>query len=255
MHRTTIAITLLASIVIGTGAASADEPIAINAADTPVSPDGDPPILRIPHSPLGGGRWDTTAEAPAWHGPRIGRAGSATVLPNSADVEGDAPTQVLFTPDGTQIVVSHRDSQNLIVFDAATRAFVREIAISGSPQGVAITPDGTTAITANLWEDTVSFVDLASGTETGTVAVGDQPGFVRITPDGLTALVGNTVSGDISVIDIATMTETQRIAGAGYVASLSVSFEPGAIAPSFDPFEVPDNNTIMLPEFFNDTIS
>ena len=43
--------------------------------------------------------------------------------------EGDSPADAAFTPDGSKIVVAHRDSHNLVVFDAATRTATMEIEV------------------------------------------------------------------------------------------------------------------------------
>jgi len=168
--------------------------------------------------------------------------------------EGDTPSDVQFTPDGARIVIAHRDTMNLIVFDAATRAFVAEVALSGSPVAVAISSDGAHAVTSNVFEDSASIVDLTSATELAVVPVGDQPAVVRISPDGATAVVGNTVDATLSVIDIASATELRRISGANFVASVTIAFEPGAITASFSAFEFVSNSVVLLTDFFNDRV-
>jgi len=167
--------------------------------------------------------------------------------------EGDTPTELAFTPDGTKLVIAHRDSDNLVVLDANTRDVLDVIALSGSPNSLAITPDGATVVTANLFEDTMSIVDLVAGVETAVVTVGDQPGIVRITPDGATAIVGNTLDSDLSVVNIATATETHQIAGAGF--SQVTSFGAWATVFTFSDFMItPDSATIVFPDRFGDQI-
>lgn len=168
--------------------------------------------------------------------------------------EGDAPTGLVFTPDGSEILVAHRNTKNLVVFDAATRQVTRTIALSGSPHAVAVTSDGQYAVTANVYEDTVSIVTLATGVETATIPVGEQPGVVRITADGTTAVVGNTVSSELSVIDIASATELRRMPNAGFVASVSINFEPGVIAVAFSQFELAGNTAVVHPDYYADRI-
>ena len=180
--------------------------------------------------------------------------GSTTFLSNGLGDEGDTPTQVLFSPDGSKIVVAHRDSRNLTVFDAATRMVLTSIDLSGSPNALAITPDGSTAVTANIFQDTASIVDLAGGTETDVVAVGDQPGVVRISPDGLRAVVGNTVAGSLSVIDIASAIETDVIGPVAFSAITSINFESGITISTFTCFEFADADTLLLPERTNSQV-
>ena len=174
----------------------------------------------------------------------------------SSDPDGDGPTDIQHTPDGTRVVVACRDSQNLIVFDVDTRLAVATVALSGSPQEVAITPDGTRAVTANLHEDTASIVDLTTYTEIAVVPVGDQPGGVKITPDGTRAVVGNTVDESISVVDIATATELHRIDEAGFRLTTSFNIEAGLVIYSFTNFEIAaDNRTVILPDRYGNQIS
>lgn len=164
--------------------------------------------------------------------------------------EGDTPSAVAFTPDGTRIVVSHRDSGNLVVFDAATRGVLASIALSGSPNDVAISSDGVHAVTANVFEDTASIVDLDAVAEIAVVPIGAQPGVVRVTPDGTTAVVGNTVDGSLSVIAIASATELRRIPGAGFAGTVSVNFESAAVTATFSAFELADDVKLIHPDFF-----
>lgn len=168
--------------------------------------------------------------------------------------EGDNPSAAAFSTDGTKIIIAHRDSRNLVVFDAATRVFLNAIALSGSPNDVAVSLDGIHAVTANVFEDTASVVDLVTGAEIAVVPIGDQPGVAAITPDGLTAVVGNTKDSTLSVIDILTATELRRLSDAVFVGSFSFAPEPGAYTASFSRFVVPDNGTVVHPDFYNDRI-
>ncbi len=215
------------------------------------SPDGDPP-LEIITFPAGEFPLDHAATIPSPG--TSGRTITAEFIPTGIDPEGDTPSGVAMTPDGAKIVVAHRDTRNLVVLDAATRVFEREIALSGSPNGVAISPDGTRAVTPNVFEDTASIIDLTTGSEIAVVAVGDQPGVVRIAPDGTIAAIGNTVSGSISVIDIATAVELRRIAGVGFVGSIGISFEAGVITFSPSEFEFAGNSTLVHPDYYGNRI-
>ncbi|MGE0480864.1 MAG: hypothetical protein AB7Q17_10380 [Phycisphaerae bacterium] len=220
-----------------------------------VSPDGEPFIWRAdldPCDPLiatlrGAARDGDGAD----DGGIAGTGLMSQLLLTSDNAEGDSPSDAAFTPDVARVVIAHRDSRNLVLFDAATRDPVGVVALSGSPTALAITPDGTRAVTANMWEDTASIVDLTTLAEIAIVPVGDQPGAVRIMPDGVTAAVGNMVSASVSVIDIPSATELRRIGGVNFTGGLSVNFEAGAIAFNFSNFEVADADTVVNPDFFN----
>jgi DNA-binding beta-propeller fold protein YncE len=159
-----------------------------------------------------------------------------------------------FSPDGAHILISHWQSGNVIVWDAHSGVFVREIAVTGSPLGIAITPDGLRAVTPNVFEDTASILDLTTGTEIAVIPVGNQPGCVAVSPNGAIAAVGNTVDGSISLIDIASQTEIRRVAGIGFVGSISINFENGSLAPSFRSFAFAGNDRLVHPDYFGNRI-
>lgn len=169
--------------------------------------------------------------------------------------EGDTPMDVAFTPDGSKIIVAHRDSQNLVVFDADSREVIRTIAVTGSPNSMAVSPEGMYAVTANIFENTVSIVDLIAGFEVAVVPVGRQPGIVRITDDGTTAVVGNTQDSTLSVIDIATATEIRRIPDAPFSLTTTISPETAIVTYTFTSFEIAaDSSTLILPDYFGSRI-
>jgi len=203
---------------------------------------------------------------PAWEIPPPSRrkpnpaylSGSAPLMSAFVSVnvppEGDTPSEIAFSADGANIVIAHRDSHNLVVFDAATRAVLQVIDVTGSPNSLALSSDNVHAVTANLFEDTASILDLVAGVEVAVVAVGDQPGIVRITPDGTTAIVGNTLDGSLSVVDIQTASEVRVIQNAGFTQI--TSFGAWGVTYRFTDFALtPDNTTIIFPDNFGQLIN
>jgi len=193
----------------------------------------------------------TLDRTPAAYFPRSICPGS--LLVPGAPPEGDAPAGATFTADGSQIVVAHRESKNLIVWDAATRAFVRAIPVSGSPQSVAVNAAGI-AVVANVLEDTASIIDLATGAELAVIPVGRVPGIVQITADGLTAVVANTTSASFSIIDIASRTEVRRIAGGDFAATTSVNPESGSFSLYYSYFTL-SGRRIIHPRRFTSSVA
>lgn len=203
-------------------------------------PDGDTVALLVSHRAAAPPALPLRAGAPV-----------TTFLSCGSGDEGDTPTAVAFSPDGTLLAIAHRDSQNLTFFDPVTREVVATIALSGSPNDLAFTPDGTRLVTANIFEDTASIVNVAAGDEVVVVPVGNQPGVVRVSPDGVRAVVGNTVSGDLSVIDVASGEETARIGPVSFTGGVSVNFESGITVAQFSDYEFAGATTVLLPERFN----
>ncbi|MCK4871837.1 MAG: hypothetical protein KAS72_03835 [Phycisphaerales bacterium] len=224
---------------------------AASAASADTSPDGDVLIERYDFPAK-----DFHPQGPTGDPQGCGLRGDVTThfMITGDPPEGDTPVAAGFTTDGSLIIAAHRDSQNLILFDANTRDFVREIALSGSPQDMAVSSDGIHVVTANIFENTASIVDLTTGTEVAVIVVGDTPGVVRITPDGATAVVGNTVDGDLSIIDIATATELRRVAGIDFVASMTFAPETGAVTVSYNAFEMAGNTTAVHGDYYDNEI-
>ena len=161
--------------------------------------------------------------------------------------EGDAPTCAAFLPDGSAYILGHRDSHNLLVYDADTRTLLHEIVLSGSPQDIAVFPDGESAIVGNIAENTISIVDLDTGQETGTIDVGTMPCVVGVTADGTKAIVGNTGDSEIAIIDLASGMLLHTITDAPFTMSFTVAPESGSVALDFSRFAVIGRQTIVHP--------
>ena len=172
-------------------------------------------------------------------------APDALFVMTGTDPEGDAPSDVAYTPDGGTIVIAHRESRNLVLWDAATLGFVGAIPVSGAAQSVAITPDGTTAVVANIDNDTVSIVDLVGMTETSVIPVGTNPGYVAISPAGDMAAVAIGFDGELAVIDIGSASVVRTVSNIGYGVRLSFSFEPPATSIQYSKFFFLDDDRVI----------
>jgi YVTN family beta-propeller protein len=189
-----------------------------------------------------------------FQGPQ-GRSLTTTFLKTGEDPEGDSATAAGFTTDGQTIVIAHRESENLILFDADTRDFVAEIALSGSPNAMAISPDGVHAITANIFEGTASIVNLVTQTEDTVVTVGGAPGVAEISPDGLFAAIGNFADSSISVIEMATGSVVRTITGIDFVASLSANTETFSPTVVVEPFKFAGNSKLVHGDYYGDVVN
>jgi YVTN family beta-propeller protein len=169
--------------------------------------------------------------------------------------EGDTPSGVAYSADASQIIISHRDSMNLIVWDAATQTFVREIALTGSPNDVAVSSDGVHAVTANVFEGTASVVDLLTGVEITSLPLGISAGSVAISPDGATALVSIPQASELAVIDVASATQIGTISDAPITQTLSFATETGAVTLQYSKPVFVDNQTFVLTDYANDALN
>jgi YVTN family beta-propeller protein len=248
----TTLLSLVLTVLLGLAAASPAARAANPPGDQPANGD----LSQTVYGPLDPQAIrDLWLAAPGGAGSGSGEGGLGDdFVTNGAPPEGDTPSGAVFTPNGARFLVAHRDSKNVIVYDAATRNVIAAIALSGSPNDVAVTADGAHAVTANVFEDTASIIDLATASEVAVIPVGNQPGTVRCAPIANTAVVGNTIDASYSVIDVASQIEVRRITGVGFVGLISVNFEPGVITAEFNAGEFATADQIVHADFFADQI-
>ena len=126
--------------------------------------------------------------------------------------EGDMPREVTYTPDGAQILVAHRDTDNVTFFDAVTLTATNTVDVGEFPVDVVVSPDGKYAVVPNVFGHSVSVIHLPTYTVAATIPVtGEQPFEVAVTPDSLfavAAVITDGVTSRFSVIDLTTFTET-----------------------------------------------
>lgn len=191
----------------------------------------------------------------------VGQVRDATreFFPAFGEPDGDGPRDVIYTPNGSEVWIVHRDTDNVSVFDANTRQYLATIAVGDFPTSIAMTPDGSKAVVTNVLDNSVSIIDVATHTVTDTVAVtGEQPFGVQIKTNA-TALVGvinDGVASAFSVIDLATATETNSIASSGQgVIGFWFTPETGGGGNIFSKFAMtPDGATIVLPDAANSEV-
>ena len=178
---------------------------------------------------------------------------SSSFISTNHDPDGDGPDDVVYTPDGSQVAVVHRETDNVTFFDANTRQYLATVAVGDFPTDVAITPNGQFAITTNVFSNSVSIINVATHALVAEVAItGEQPYEVEITPDSQFAVVGvinDAISSTFSVVDLAAQTEilsfpstSQGVIGAYFTP------ESGGSGPLLTQFALtPDGDTIVLP--------
>jgi len=106
------------------------------------------------------------------------------------------PIRVRFTPDGRNAVVAFRGSNELAVYDVATRTELRRIPLevpaiveglpvhgrTSVPMMIEIHPDGRTAWVGNSHSGLVSVIDITLGTVIGYFRAGDKPDPIGFLP-------------------------------------------------------------------------
>ena len=83
--------------------------------------------------------------------------------------------RVKFTRDGKRVLISDPPSNQVLVYEAASRQLIKKIDTEAGPEGILIAPDGKRAFIACSNAGKVSVLDLDTLTITGSVATGNQP--------------------------------------------------------------------------------
>ncbi|MEM1183985.1 MAG: hypothetical protein AAGI53_03180 [Planctomycetota bacterium] len=233
MHTFAHAVAPLA-LAFAAGTAAAHTPIAAD------SPDGDLPALvydarpAIASAAVSGAPWELRRSTLP-----------ATFFASGEQAEGDGPADVVFTPDGSTIVIAHRESQNLILWDAATLDFAGEVRLDGFPQALAISPDGSKAVVGSLVTNTVSIVNMQTLVVEATIPVGLNPGAVRVMPSSDLAVVGIAGDSQIAVIDLTTDTVVRTIDDIGYTQLFGVAPETSGVNLQYSKFDVIDDDRVL----------
>ena len=115
---------------------------------------------------------------------------TSTFLSMNQDPEGDMPRDAAYTPDGTQLVVVNRDTDNVVFFDTTTLEAKHTVDVGDFPTDVAVTPNGELALIPNVFDNTVSIIDVATHTLVTEVPItGEQPFAIAVTSDSAHAIV------------------------------------------------------------------
>lgn len=83
--------------------------------------------------------------------------------------------RVKFTRDGKRVLISDVPSNQVLVYDAATKQLMKKIETEAGPEGILIVPDGKRAFVACANAGKVVVLDLETLTITGSVTTGNQP--------------------------------------------------------------------------------
>lgn len=197
--------------------------------------------------------------------PAPGRTASTVFLSLNQAPEGDMPRDVAFTPDGQRVLTVNRDTDNVTVYDFATRADIATIAVGDFPVDVEVSPDGRYAAVPNVLSDTVSFIDLATLTVAAEVPVTQTSGagepYKVAFDDGSSVCVVSVIDGAVqsrfSVIDLGTLTEVRSFQTTPHGAIGGFATPESAIFGNlFSDWDLAsDGSFVLVPDRAGDTLN
>jgi len=168
-----------------------------------------------------------------------------TDLDPGAPPEGDNMGWAAFTRDGARVLLTNRDTDNITVFDSATRQVIANVPVGGYPSGIAVTD--RYAVITSPFENRVCVLDLDTYAIVGFATTGEQPWVVRISPDQTTAYVACDISNTLEVIDIATATRVRTISDFPlYLNSWTYNSENGRFTVQFSDFELTSDGAYAM---------
>lgn len=135
-------------------------------------------------------------------------AGINTIHAGDA-IEGDYFAEIKFSPDGEEIWVLHRTTNNITVIDWTTKAILQNIQVGNVPLSIDFTADY--AVVACYGSDNVYILNTDDYTTAAIVDVAGGPGKVHISNNGNIAVIGSDTSDTGTVIDLTTLAKTITI--------------------------------------------
>ena len=158
--------------------------------------------------------------------------------------EGDYLMDVVFTNDGSKVLVCNYMTENVTVMDRASMSIDTTVAGEGNPGGIACSDEY--AVIALPFSDKVEVYSLADASLAGSFSTGEQPWVVRVSENGEHAYVGCDIDNVCEVIDLAGMTHENTIADFPvWLSGYTFGSEGNRFMAKFSGFEILPGDTLI----------
>ena len=194
-----------------------------------------------------GTSFDDLVRAGILSDPRAGRdAPTAQDLDPGTPPEGDYMGWMTYTRDGSRLLLTSRGTNNVTVYDAATRAVLANFTVGTYPAEIAVTDQY--AIIPCAFSNEVWIVNLSDYTTAAVIPVAEQPWVARVTADGAFAYVACDIPDVCERIDLATLQHAGTISGFPiWLSQFSWASENGRNGVLFSGFEItPDGQHLLV---------
>ncbi|MDN5863784.1 MAG: YncE family protein [Gammaproteobacteria bacterium] len=139
-------------------------------------------------------------------------ANAVEVLPAGATWEGlDGAHYNAISPDGTRLLVSSKNTNNVYVVDTGTGKTLATFDIGATPQGVAIGPRGQWGLAVSAGTDALAVIDLENLKIAKTIKVGKIPHNARFSGDGRLAYITLQGGQSVAVVNMQTLAKVKEI--------------------------------------------
>jgi YVTN family beta-propeller protein len=158
---------------------------------------------------------------------------------------GRNPTDITFSPDGTNAYIVNTDDGTVTNYHINT---VREhINLGGTPTAAAVSPDSTRLFVVDSAANATGhgrlhIIDTAGNNTIAVIGIGRNPSDVAFSPDGTRAYITNTGDGTLTVVNTTTLRVTHTINAGRAPTDVAVSPDGATIYVSNT-----DGTVVVLP--------
>jgi YVTN family beta-propeller protein len=129
---------------------------------------------------------------------------------------GDAPSELVLTPDGRTLVCANPGSNTVSLVDARGLFERQRVQVGNGPESVLVDPAGRRAFVFNTLSDSISVIDVPAGTVVGSLGTESGPFRGRFDPAGTRLYVIHHDSPYLTIVDPRALTVSGRVyVGAG----------------------------------------
>ena len=177
--------------------------------------------------------------------PGAGWLGQLTTIPAGDEVEGDYIGEMRFTPDGKELWVLHRITNNISVFDWATQSIVQNIEVGMMPMDIAFSNEY--AVVPCYSSSEAYIIRLEDYQVAAVVPTAAQPAKARVSRDGSLAVVGCDEPDVAEVIALENLEKQNTISDFPvYLYKFSFITSNPRNSVYYSGFEItPDNNFLV----------
>lgn len=126
---------------------------------------------------------------------------------------GQFPEGLAISPDGSRLVVSNFNSNNVSVVTADPFAVAATVSVGANPGYSGFSPDGSYAYVPNSAANTISVIDMSTNLVSNTLNTSVFPYQVALSPDGASLYYTQGSGGNFYKIDAQTDTELSVLPG------------------------------------------